>query len=386
MEPQIASRLSSTGPGAELLLDYLTHADERWLATLLAECTSHTGRRLAELNERLSEPLPVPAPKHKLRGAVRVLLRLLPEPAPREPAPREVRARLFRSAAAAPERRERVLSRVAEELGVDSTTLERSLFADLAGERRVGPVPGDLTPSRLALLINQSLVYGHLKRAHSVEVHCSADGHALVRQARRLGLICVAHAPASPTGALRLELSGPFALFRKTELYGRALASLLPHAARAQRFELLATCEPRGRGRCTLRIGRETPIFAESEPTAFDSRARTRLLRDLAKLGPQLQLVAEPEPLHVGSQLLFPDLELVDPRGPNPYRFELVGFWTTAHLRKRLAQLRDAGQERYVLCVDLERGCGDAEPPSDPQVLLYKSRLRAPELLAHLQP
>jgi predicted nuclease of restriction endonuclease-like RecB superfamily len=383
LEPQTASRLSSLGPGAELVLDYLTPEDERWLTVLLAECGRHAGLKVVELRERLADPLGVPTPKHKLRAAAQVLLRLLPESPSREPAPREVRARLFRAAAAQPEGRQQVLSRVAEELRVDAPTLEQALFSDLAGERRVGALPGDLTPSRLALLVNRALVYGHLKRADLVKVTTSEPGHALVRQARRLGLIGVARAPSE--GRVVLELSGPFALFRRTELYGRALASLLSYAARSPSFELCATCEPRGRGRCTLRITGASPIFAENAPTAFDSRARTRLLRDLAQLGPELRLVAEPAPVSVGDELLFPDFELLDPRNPTPYRFELVGFWTPPHLSRRLAQLRAAGEERYVLCVDETRGCGDAEPPEAPGVLRYRTRLRATELLAHLR-
>jgi predicted nuclease of restriction endonuclease-like RecB superfamily len=364
------------------VLDYLTDADERWLTELLAECGRHTGRTLLELRERLAEPLAVSAPQSKLRGAVQLLLRLLPEPPGREPAPREVRAQLFRSAAGRPMERVEMMARVARELGVDSTELARLLFSDLAGERRVGRIPSDLTAARLALRVNQELVYGHLKRAHSLSVTSSEPGHALVRRARQLGLICVARASADG-GPVTLEVSGPFALFHKTELYGRALASLLTHAARTRDFELRAACEPRGRGRCTLRITFASPIFAQNEPTAFDSRARTRLLRDLAKLAPTLQLVADPTPILVGDELLLPDFELVDPRHPTAYRIELVGFWTTPHLTHRLAQLDSV--ERYVLCVDGGRGCGEADPPQDPRIFQYKTRIRAAELLGHLR-
>jgi uncharacterized protein len=386
LEPQTASRLSSLWPGTELVLDYLTPEDERWLEELLRACARGQGRKLVELRERLSEPLPVRAPKHKLRAAAQVLLRLLPEPPAREPTPRAVRARLFRAAAASGEPRSRLVSRVAEELAVDASTVEQTLFSDLAGERRLASVPADLTPSRLALLVNRALVHGHLKRAHVVHVTTSEPGVALARQARRLGLICVARAPVAGERFV-LEVSGPFALFRRTERYGRALSSLLAEAARAPGFELSATCEPRGRGRCTLRITGASPIFGENAPAAFDSRARTRLSRDLARLGPELRLTAEPAPLSLGGELLFPDLELLPPGDSRPYRFELVGFWTPAHLRKRLAQLRDAGEERYVLCVDEARGGGREEAkPVDARVLYYRSRLHATALLAHLKP
>ncbi len=385
MEPQTVFRLSSLAPGAELVLDYLTSRDERWLAVLLAECARYSGRTLADLRERLTEPLSVAAPKHKLRGAAQVLLRLLPEPPGRAPAPREVRARLFRSAAASAASRPQILASVAQELGVDAPTLERALFSDLAGERRIGAVPADLSPSRVALLVNRALVNACLKRAHVVRIRSGDDGRALVRHARYLGLICVATARGA--GALELEISGPFALFRKTELYGRALAALLPSAARAPRFELEAQCALPGRAlRSTLRLTSDAPIFAESEPTAFDSRVRTRLLRDLARLASPFRLVAEPEPLRVDGQLLFPDFELVHREDERlRFRCELVGFWTPEHLRQRLAQLSAAGEQHYLLCVDEARGCSDAEAPTGARIFRYASRVDAAGLLARLR-
>lgn len=390
MEPQIAFRLSSLAPDQQLVLDYLSGRDERWLAWLLVECGRFAGRRLAELREHFAGPLGVAAPKYKLRAALQVLEQLLPEQPAREPAPREVRSHLFRAAVSATGPRQRLLEQVGQELGVEASLLEQALFADLADERRVGAVPGDLTPSRLALLVNQALVHGFLKRASSVRIQTWGAGHVLLRQARRLGLICVAlsSAAASPANAASslLEISGPFVLFRKTELYGRALASLLPLAARAEHFELLAECSVAGRStRCTLRITPADPIFAAREPTAFDSRVATRFFRDFARLNTPFQLVLEPAPLALGGELVVPDFELLHAQQEGlRYRFELIGFWTPEYLQQRLAKLSAAGERRFVLCVDEARGCSDAGPPDDARLFRYKSRLNAEKLLAFI--
>lgn len=361
----------------ELSLDYLSSKDERWLAALLGECARFNGKRLAELRERLAEPLGIVAPKNKLRGAVRVLERLLPEPAPREPAPRDLRAKLFRAAAMPNMTRERALVAVAESLGVDAPLVERSLFADLAGERRIGAAPRDLTPSRLLLLVNQALLFGVLKRAVRVRIRAWDRGPSLLRHARKLGLICIA---SGTSRELLLDVSGPFALFRKTELYGRALASLLPEAARSPHFELLAECAlGRGQELLTLRVLPSDPVFGPREPLAYDSRLETRLVRDFEKLRSPWQVRLEPEAVVISGATLVPSFELV--AHEQRHRFELVGYWTPQYLRDRLAELNAAGVENYVLCVDEARPCGEGELPTGSRIFPYKTRLDARKLL-----
>ena len=102
--------------------------------------------------------------------ATQVLERLLPERPRRTPLPREVRARVFAAAAKTAGGREQVLQAVAQELGVDAATIELSLFADLAGEKRIAALPPDLSASRLALLANQALVHTFLRRALRVRI------------------------------------------------------------------------------------------------------------------------------------------------------------------------------------------------------------------------
>ena len=168
-----ASRLSSSIEGQRLVLHYLGPRDEPWLRALLEVCSRFAGKKQLELHERLKEPLPTNAPRSKLRLAVQVLERLLPEPPKREPSPREVRFRVFHAAAQSPASRRETLTRVASDLRVEVARVEDALFADLASQRRVGALPADLSPSRLALLTNQALVwpYKDAEGCHSSRGH-----------------------------------------------------------------------------------------------------------------------------------------------------------------------------------------------------------------------
>src|SRR4029078_9500537 len=84
------------------------------------------------------------------------------------------------------------------------------------------------------------------------------------RSAKFRGFICSVAAPA-PGARPRLDISGPFSLFRHTLVYGRALAELVPHLAWCARFELAATARLRGRlAHVTMESG--DPIFPARAP------------------------------------------------------------------------------------------------------------------------
>ena len=387
---QNAYRLSSRTDGDRLRLQYFSFRDESWLRGLLDECARLAGGTLGELHERLKEPLAVPAPRAKLRVAVEVLERLLPESSKRSPAPREVRTRAFRKAASGDASRREVVDSVAADLGVDAAVVEQSLFADLASQRRIGALPLELSPRRLAVLGNQALVHTFLKRAVTVRIRAWGNGHALVRQAQRLGLICVASTEPAQTAesAMLLEISGPFALFRKTDLYGRALTSLLPQAARCEHFELEADCRlGRAVKLLTLVVSGTDPIFLPREPAVVDTRVESRFAREFGRAAPGWQIERAPPPISWAGSLLCPDWELWHPRAPEQrYRFELLGFWTPEQVREKLRLLSAAKLEQYVLCVDERRQCQAGELPEDARILRYKNRVKAAQVLACLGP
>jgi predicted nuclease of restriction endonuclease-like RecB superfamily len=394
-----ASRLSSSVEGQRLVLHYLGPRDEPWLRALLDVCACFAGKKQLELRERLNEPLPTSAPRSKLRLAVQVLERLLPESPKREPSPRELRFRVFRAAATSSAARRDVLAGVARDLRLELAQLEDSLFADLASQRRVGPLPAELSPSRLALLTNQALVLAFLKRAERVRIRAWGNTRALVRHAHVLGLICLVKPvtasqsspradlltlPADEPHGVVLEISGPFSLFRKTEVYGRSLASLLPRAARCLHFELEADCVlSRGAQLSTLLVSPSDPIYPARELPSYDSRVEARFASDFGRLAPDWHLVREPEPVNADGSLIFPDFELLHRHDKaRRWLLEIVGFWTPEYLRDKLAKLEAAKLQRLILCVDDARRCSEADLPSAARVLRYKSRIDVASLLA----
>jgi predicted nuclease of restriction endonuclease-like RecB superfamily len=205
----------------------------------------------------------------------------------------------------------------------------------------------------------------------------SGNARAVVRQVRLRGLLCVVR-PRTAEARAALEISGPLALFRRTILYGRALASLVPSLRACDHFELSADAELRGRTlRVELRAG--DPIFPAA-PLArrYDSKLEERFALDFRKLTTDYDLVREPEPLCAGGHMIFPDFAIYHRRDPKRrVLLEIVGFWTPRYLRDKLARLRAAGRQDLILCIDESLNCASEDLPDSRRVLRYKRRIDA---------
>ncbi len=364
----------------ELYFDFLGPQDEPWLRVLVEEARRFEGRRFCELAERLAEPLPCEAPHFKRRAATRVLARLWGRERVAAVSPPLARARVFRAAAGRDAPAAEILGEAAAALGVDVEALAASLFADLPGERRVRAPAPPPAPAELALRTNLAVAQAVLMRAAQVELDVRGGVRPIVRLAKLHGLLCVAKV-AGPGAEPLLELSGPFALFRHTLLYGRALAGLLPHLAWCARFALRARASLRGR-LVDVRLDSGAPIFPAAPPAPFDSRLEARFAREIARLAPDWHVLREPEPVRAGGTIVFPDFLLQHRIVPRRRALvEIVGFWTPEYVDKKLALLRAADVQSLVLCIDDERGCGAAEFPPHAAVVRFKRRLDAAAVL-----
>ena len=363
--------------------DFLGPQDEPWLRVLLGELARFEGRRRRELAERLAEPLPCETPFFKRRAATRVLLRLWRRERVAAVSPVAARERLFLGAAASDATRADVVAATAEGLGVAADALMESLFADLPGERVVrAPAPPPST-TETVLRTNLAVVQAALMRASTIELAIEGGVRPIVRLAKLRGLLCTVVEPAA--GAPRLQISGPFSLFRHTLLYGRALAELVPHLAWCARFELRAACALRGRI-VDVTVDSGAPIFPAAAPAAFDSKLEERFARDVARLAPDWDVVREPEAVRAGATLIFPDFLLRHRIHPERrVLVEVAGFWTPDYLTAKLARLREAALPPFILCVDEERACALGELPESLSVVGFRRRVDAAAVLRRVE-
>lgn len=369
--------------GGRIRPSFLGEVDLPWLRVLLEERERFNGRKAHELEERLRQPLPCVAPPAKLRLAIRVVTRLMESRVDSVLTSRVVRRTLFRAATRQGGPRADVIAIAAASLETTPDEVERALFADLPGERVVEPLDPSVTAQQLSLRANLALVRMLLARSSHVEIELVGASRAVVRHAKLRGLI--ANVRERGEDGVRLDVSGPFALFRHTLLYGRALGELVPFLAWCARYSLEAECVlKRGKGKLCLASG--DPIFPAAEPKRYDSKLEERFAREFRKAATDWDLIREPEPVACGTSLLFPDFVLQHRTDPSRrWLLEIAGFWTPGYLEHKLARLREAKIANLILCIDETRNCSEESLPALARVIRYRRKIRIEHVLGFIE-
>ncbi len=364
---------------------WLTERDHPWLAVLLEHRRALVGEPRRTWETVLTRSVHASAHPRKQALAAEVVRRQTRPKRPSWPVhPREVRAGLFRRAATGTASRADCVRRTAQDLGLTPETVEELLFQDLASERPLPKVPEDLDPTRLALSVNLALAQGLVARARHVTIRLRGQAHRVVRAARLRGLICEVET-ANDGAEARLRLSGPLALFHRTRLYGKALASLIPTLRWCDDFRLAAPVVwPGGEG--TLVLDPSAPLPAATEGRRYDSKLEERFATDFLRTAPDWELTRDPAPLRAGQGLVFPDFALRHRQGlAPPALLELVGFWTPAYLDRKLARYRQARAPRLILAIDQAHLPAPEELPRGARVVAYRNRLDPKSVLALLE-
>jgi predicted nuclease of restriction endonuclease-like RecB superfamily len=363
--------------------DYVASADLPWLGALLAEREKLIGQKRSAWIERLREGLPVKSPRRKLELALRVLDGLSRDHVSSTVPARRIRAALFPAAAVAPTRAV-AIELTACQLGLSEAALLQGMFSDLPAERVLAPLKEPLTPEQLALRCNAELIASLLARALRVRIEAHGNVRAVVRHAKLLGLLC--QVERRDSDGIQLELSGPFALFRHTRVYGRALASLVPRLSWCNTYRLSAECVlGSGQEVARLVISAGDPVLYAKRLAAYDSKLEERFARSFARLTSHWEVVREPTAFSIGESLVFPDFELRHRLTGASWLLEIVGYWTAEYIERKLSALREARIENLILCIDESRGCSDEEMPASAEVIRFRRSVDPRAVLAIIE-
>jgi predicted nuclease of restriction endonuclease-like RecB superfamily len=365
----------------------LTSQDEGWLSALVAELETLPGVPVGTADERLRVVVGSLARKHGV-GTVQALgvwaverRRWKSRIASAVP-PEHVRELVF--SAKVGRTREAALREASEALGLPSSVIEASLFADRAAARLLTPPPTAATPADLAATYNMALAQSLLLRASKVVAVLPGDVRGVVRYAKAHGLMATFESHEQGTC---MRLSGPLSLFHETTKYGHSLAGLLGALAATPTWSLRARVVVRGVP-LDLELDATAPISIPHPDVAVGGGAESgerspverRLANDLRRLRSGWRLEHDESVLHVDRRLFFPDFALVAPSGGGRVLVEVVRYWDPVYLKDKVDALARA-RAPIIVCIDERHATGSLTPRHD--ILPYRrGRIDAAALVA----
>jgi predicted nuclease of restriction endonuclease-like RecB superfamily len=279
--------------------------------------------------------------------------------------------------------RDAVLHEVGAELGLEPSTLDRLLYADLREAHPLLRLP-PTTPAELVAAYELGQAQAVLLRAESVvvDVTCRAPGayRALFRKLKFLRLLHTLERRAD--GSYRVAIDGPYSLFASVTKYGLALALLLPALRQCDRFTLRAVVRW-GKAKERLRFELDESLGARARgdedgapPLLADEVAE--LLGAFTRRGGPWEAAPSTELLDLpGVGTCVPDLDFVHRETGEVVHLEVLGYWSRDAVFRRV-ELAEAGlPSRVLFAVPARLRVSEAvlEDPLPAALHVYKGKL-----------
>jgi predicted nuclease of restriction endonuclease-like RecB superfamily len=310
--------------------------------------------------------------------------------------PDVIRRRLFeessnRDYALTALKREEIIQSVAAELGVNKENVANEMWNDL-DENLVLEDFDRIVPATLVAWYNLAVMQTLLFSCTTLQVaiHGGLSWKRVLRDVKRVGLMYnIRHLPSkladrttSPPsyddGTIVCSLDGPLSIFKMTDLYGTAIAKVLPSVISADSWSLQAWVI-----RNYVSVGRKIYEFQISKKNAppliglpdhnnseiitaksnsyFDSSVEEKFAIKFQQSRTNWTLTREPDPIIMNNDKAFiPDF-MFERYGRRIY-LEIVGFWTIEYIKRKIykltrissknKQLRDEDKVDLFIAVD----------------------------------
>lgn len=334
---------------------------------LIGLFTEHKGRPRGELLAALKRHL-AESPDYLIhRGFCKLLLERaeFAVATKSDQEPRALRERLFRLAAlnhplalhptlSHPVTREDILVAVAEELRADPEALLHDLYADLPlCHAMVAFDPP--TPEWLLNRYNVAQAQGILYRCTRMRIIAYRNLPARYKQLFKfIKFYRLLHAITGDLDSgYEIVLDGPLSLFRMTRKYGIHLAGFFPALLLCTRWrmeaEILLSEED---VRSFVMKSDDHPLDSHyRDLTRYDSLLEETFAERFERLQSDWILERETEIVNLKETVFIPDFAFHHKEDGRRALLEIVGFWRSDYLRRKLEKLKRAGLKNLVVAV-----------------------------------
>jgi predicted nuclease of restriction endonuclease-like RecB superfamily len=280
--------------------------------------------------------------------------------------------------------RKTITEKVAAQLDISIKELEDAMYADLESELTLQDFK-PLSAQELLEKYNLSLAQTLLFDATELRFTVSSNWQKIFFKTKRLGLIYDAY----KDNEIWVKIDGPASLFKLTRRYGTALAKLLPVIVFSHKWTIEAKILWKFTNEIytfKLESWKHSPLFGNKQVVeSYDSVVEGDFSKRFKALSSDWQLKREPEPVIAGKHVLIPDFSF-EREGAKLY-MEVVGFWTTEYLLRKIEKLKKT-RERILVAVDETLACErltKLEKQQSLNIIYYRNKIPLPPVLRYLQ-
>ncbi|HYA83120.1 MAG TPA: DUF790 family protein, partial [Candidatus Bathyarchaeia archaeon] len=280
-------------------------------------------------------------------------------------------------------KRDEIIQSVASELGIDRQDVENEMWSD-SDENLVLEYFDRITPTALLAWYNLALIQTLMFSCTALEFVLSGGSNwkGVLRHVKRVGLMYNIRNERSKEidqtsykdaryydDNIVCSVDGPLSIFKMTDLYGTAIAKVLPYVISAESWSLEAWIVRNylsvGRKIYEFHISKENappliglPYHIESEQKTtpkssyFDSAVEEKFALKFQQSHSGWTLIREPDPIIVNSDKVFiPDF-MFERYGCRIY-LEIVGFWTDDYIKRKIQKLMRIYSENREAKIDI---------------------------------
>jgi predicted nuclease of restriction endonuclease-like RecB superfamily len=286
------------------------------------------------------------------------------------------------------ESRRQIILEVASEMNTSADELLEHLYADLPANQRLMDFD---QPSAEDLIDHYNLAQAQALLYRSVEMRLwidpqDATGYRKLFEAIKAHRLIHAITGSAARG-YAIRLTGPVAMFHRSQKYGIQMAVFLPTLLACQGWRMRAEIEAKFGGENFYELTSDEARLRSNLLTAptFENQLAEKLKSSWAKSPSDWQLAESREVIDLGESAFVPDFLLTNSAGKLVY-LEVLGFWTPRYLNERLEAFKRGHFENFILVLSEElRGSRDAPVALPANVLVCKTSLSAKDVLAVLR-
>ncbi len=284
--------------------------------------------------------------------------------------------------------RDAVLAAVASARAVTPEAIERGLYADLKSAHVLREVKA---PPPRALVEGYDLEQAKAVLLRAVRVTARVSGAtpgALRALFRKLKFLRLLHRiEREPSGALRVDIDGPFSLFESVTKYGVSLAIALPALTACGHWRIAADVRW-GAARTPLLFTLEGDARPDggAVPDRLPDEVEALLARFDGREGAWAAARADEILELPGVGLCVPDLAFTHRETGEIVYLEVMGFWSRDAVWKRVELVRGGLPEKILFAVSsrlrVSEAVLDEELPG--KLYVYKGAMSAAQIERHL--